>query len=226
MNQENEKLDKIFRDKISDFPTNPPDHVWNTIAQKRQKKGYFFTRGIAASLLILLVAGFSAYWIFWKQEAHGPATRLVEHARPDLLPDSAAPVEANPLAAVESTTREHQEEKTPSVANHTFSIKDAASVRSSEPAEEALEEMATPPLPSIPDVKTRDFIAMSLEMPKVNLESKIAHIHIRPVGNTSKPGVLKNLGEELDQVGIIFGNLREAKDQFFSFNFKKEHHAN
>ncbi len=221
MNKENEKLDQIFRDMISDYPTPPPDHIWETIAKKWQKKGFLFSWGIAASLLILMAAGFSAYWIFWHQNPNGPEPLMVENPVINPVPEIEEPLDANPLAVIRSTEDSLQKDSGQSTSpGKTYKVKAEVEPENSEPE---VVEFSHPPIPAI---KTMDFIAMAPKVPEVNLEYKITSIQSRPEERTQKPGVLRNLGEEFDQVGVIFGNLREAKDQFFSFNFKKESNAN
>ncbi|MFM9946181.1 MAG: hypothetical protein ACKVQB_13205, partial [Bacteroidia bacterium] len=62
MSSEFNDMERMFADSLRDYEVTPPAHVWSNI-QKRKRKGLLFYKWrIASSLLLLCLAGTSAYY--------------------------------------------------------------------------------------------------------------------------------------------------------------------
>jgi hypothetical protein len=76
MNMQDKEFDDLFRSKLDNFEVEPSAQVWQNIDTElsgRKRKSIFPMLGIAASVLILLIAGILFI----------PKNRAVKHNRPD-----------------------------------------------------------------------------------------------------------------------------------------------
>jgi hypothetical protein len=114
-----QKLDKIFREKLDGFEVTPPESIWNGIQQKlmnqKSKKGIILFRiiAIAAVVVLALIAG----WLFnnnqnrMTQPVTENKTQELTIKQTEVLSNPSVPIEPEKIAAVNSENNSDKSDK-------------------------------------------------------------------------------------------------------------------
>ncbi|MEM8907659.1 MAG: hypothetical protein AAGD05_07415, partial [Bacteroidota bacterium] len=66
MKGRNEKIDQIFRDRLNDYASSSPEHLWEKIdaqRSKRKKRPFFYRWRFSILALALLITSMGLYWM-------------------------------------------------------------------------------------------------------------------------------------------------------------------
>ncbi len=227
----NNLLDQLFRSKLEDHATPAPAAAWSRIEKQLAKKNNtpWLVR-IAASILLVSVIGGS-----WLMNSRTADTKLQSAAPLAQKAETIKPSDAKPVAiepahqkenkkASKSATRENlvpdnrPSKEVPAVQNEVH-----------QPIEPVVSDDVDPMISPVESQTTASHVASTTvtERKPIVLEYRLEEVKPAAIaGNDSKEKTtlsrVIDFARDAKNGDARFGELRQAKDELFAFNFKKE----
>ena len=134
MNMQDKEFDDLFRSKLGDFEVQPSAEVWQNVDTElsgKKKKSIFPVLSIAASVLILLVAGILFIPKKGVVKNGKPDSNVVTKANPSIKPENARPLNSpstqqEQLAAIERPVKHVTKVNQPKIKTNAAGEKEQA----------------------------------------------------------------------------------------------------
>jgi hypothetical protein len=219
----NHPLDKIFRDKLADHSLPAPESAWSKVATATAKKNSAFGLfRMAAGLLLLCAVTAVLVWLTRPEKEPGLATTIATTVKDQ-------PVSASPVpATIQDTARNKMKSAGPAKI---LKVREQKLAEVQQAIPEKVHEPEVKVMPQ-PEAVTIESVAIVAPVEKAvvieyRLEPVVTADGSTAVASKEKTSLRKVIDFAMDvKNSSPLGDLRDAKDDLFAFNFKKEKQNN
>ncbi len=207
------QLDQLFRTKLDNYRVAPPAESWAKVEAKLSKKNnYAFVWRIAAGLFLFgLALGAGLYWQTDKQEfATTPVKKEIIEPETEL-----------PLAKAESNEVTHEDKKTPITKKKSKAEPVITPIQVADNKPLVVEEIMI----NEPVITISEPVVAKVEKPIV-IEFTLEPLPTTTtVAEQKNPSTFRKVWDKAIDIKNgegDFGSLREAKDELFALDFRKD----